>query len=178
MSMVASKFITKQDELNMIIWYYLGHQMCLMDPGWVWTWMSPPKRNTRDLISPSALWQWWNPAIYPWKSLGFRDLNAMAQKKSAHTALAVKACLLGCKTETLNAQVTFVINIAGGPKTISHRAEITLVFSCFLDDFCVSEVKKVWRCNFGSFWEVFGNGKTDLGGFRQRKNGQKWQKQL
>ena len=31
--------------------------------------------------------------------------------KSAHTALAVKACLLGCKTATLNAQVTFV-NIA------------------------------------------------------------------
>ena len=43
--------------------------------------------------------------------------------KSAHTALAVKACLLGCKTATLDAQVTFVIfvNIAvaisalGGP---------------------------------------------------------------
>ena len=47
------------------------------------------------------------------------------------------------------------------------------MLSCFLDDFCVSEVKKVWRWNFGSFWEVSGNGKTDLGGFRQRKNGQK-----
>ena len=32
-------------------------------------------------------------------------------QRSAHTALAVKACLLGCKTATLNAQVTFV-NIA------------------------------------------------------------------
>ena len=28
--------------------------------------------------------------------------------KSAHTALAVKACLLGCNSATLNAQVTFV----------------------------------------------------------------------
>ena len=32
-------------------------------------------------------------------------------KQSAHTALAVKACLLGCNSATLNAQVTFV-NIA------------------------------------------------------------------
>ena len=30
------------------------------------------------------------------------------RQQSAHTALAVKACLLGCKTATLNAQVTFV----------------------------------------------------------------------
>ena len=57
--------------------------------------------------------------------------------------------LIGVQTATLNAQVTFV-NIAvaisalagGRPKTISHRARITLVFSCFLDDFCVSEVKR------------------------------------
>ena len=28
--------------------------------------------------------------------------------KSAHTALAVKACLLGCNSATLNAQVTLV----------------------------------------------------------------------
>ena len=49
--------------------------------------------------------------------------------KSAHTALAVKACLLGCNSATLNAQVTFVyIAVAisalaggGGPLKISHR---------------------------------------------------------
>ena len=49
--------------------------------------------------------------------------------KSAHTALAVKACLLGCNSATLNAQVTFVyIAVAisalaggGGPLKFSHR---------------------------------------------------------
>ena len=50
--------------------------------------------------------------------------------KSAHTALAVKACLLGCNSATLNAQVTFVyIAVAisalagggGGHLKFSHR---------------------------------------------------------
>ena len=53
---------------------------------------------------------------------------AVHRCKSAHTALAVKACLLGCNSATLNAQVTFVyIAVAisalagGGPLKISHR---------------------------------------------------------
>ena len=48
--------------------------------------------------------------------------------------------------------------LAAGAKATSHRARITLVFACFLD---VSVVKKVWRCNVGSFWKVFGIVKTD-----------------
>ena len=63
----------------------------------------------------------------------------MFQLKSAHTALAVKACLLGCNSATLNAQVTFVYiavaisALAGGGATqrISHRASISLVFLHF-----------------------------------------------
>ena len=35
-------------------------------------------------------------------------LRNAEKAKSAHTALAVKACLLGCNSATLNAQVTFV----------------------------------------------------------------------
>ena len=34
--------------------------------------------------------------------------KSFKHEKSAHTALAVKACLLGCNSATLNAQVTFV----------------------------------------------------------------------
>ena len=82
--------------------------------------------------------------------------------KSAHTALAVKACLLGCKTATLNAQVTFV-NIAvaipalaggGATQKISHRALPELVFSYLLADSWVLRSKRVLRLNIGSFWRV------------------------
>ena len=79
--------------------------------------------------------------------------------KSAHTALAVKACLLGGNSNT-KCSMTFV-NIAvaisalaggGGPKTVSHRDQNTVVFSTFFEDFCVSERKRVLKWNFGSFW--------------------------
>ena len=86
------------------------------------------------------------------------------RKKSAHTALAVKACLLGCKTATLNAQVTFV-NIAvaisalagGATQKFSHRASISLVFLRFFDDFLGLEIKMVLKSNFGSFWCLCGS---------------------
>ena len=89
-------------------------------------------------------------------------------KKSAHTALAVKACLLGGNSYT-KCSITFV-NIAvaisalagGGPKTVSHRDQTpktvshrdqnTVVFSTFFEDFWVSERKRVLKWNFGSFW--------------------------
>ena len=84
--------------------------------------------------------------------------------KSAHTALAVKACLLGCNSATLNAQVTFVyIAVAisalagGGPLKFSHPSSAG-VFVIF------------WTI-FGR-WGGFRQPKKDLGGFRQRKNGQ------
>ena len=88
--------------------------------------------------------------------------------KSAHTALAVKACLLGGNSYT-KCSITFV-NIAvaisalagGGPKTVSHRDQTpktvshrdqnTVVFSTFFEDFWVSERKRVLKWNFGSFW--------------------------
>ena len=44
------------------------------------------------------------------------------------------------------------------------------------DDFWALDLKRVLRWNFGSFWGGSGNRKTDLGGFRQRKNGQQWKK--
>ena len=80
------------------------------------------------------------------------------QIKSAHTALAVKACLLGGNSNT-KCSMTFV-NIAvaisalagGGPKTVSHRDQPMVVFSTFFDDFWVSEPKRVLKRNFGSFW--------------------------
>ena len=80
-------------------------------------------------------------------------------EKSAHTALAVKACLLGGNSNT-KCSMTFV-NIAvaisalaggGGPKTISHRDQPLVVFSTFFEDFWVSERKRVLKWNFGSFW--------------------------
>ena len=79
-------------------------------------------------------------------------------RKSAHTALAVKACLLGGNSNT-KCSMTFV-NIAvaisalagGGPKTVSHRDQNTVVFSTFFEDFWVSERKRVLKWNFGSFW--------------------------
>ena len=83
--------------------------------------------------------------------------RATILRKSAHTALAVKACLLGGNSNT-KSSMTFV-NIAvaisalagGGPKTVSHRDQNTVVFSTFFEDFWVSERKRVLNS---------GNGKT------------------
>ena len=83
----------------------------------------------------------------------------LRSNKSAHTALAVKACLLGGNSNT-KCSMTFV-NIAvaisalaggGGPKTVSHRDQNTVVFATFFEDFWVSERKRVLKWNFGSFW--------------------------
>ena len=76
----------------------------------------------------------------------------------------MKACLLACKTATLNAQVTFV-NIAvaisalagGAIQRISHQAPLSLVFSRCFDDFLGLEIKTVLRSNFGSFWCLCGS---------------------
>ena len=76
--------------------------------------------------------------------------------------------LIGVQTVTLNAQVTFVniavaISALAGEVLIFVRPEPGLrwCFRVFWNDLCMSEVEKAWRCNFGSFWEVFGNGRTD-----------------
>ena len=63
----------------------------------------------------------------------------LIKSKSAHTALAVKACLLGCNSATLNAQVTFVYiavaisALAGGgggaPQKFRTETVPLLVFS-------------------------------------------------
>ena len=74
----------------------------------------------------------------------------------------MKACLLECKTATLNAQVTFV-NVAvaisalagGAIQKNSHRALPELVFSYFLADFWVLRSEMVLRWNIGSFWRVW-----------------------
>ena len=81
------------------------------------------------------------------------------RNKSAHTALAVKACLLGGGNSYTKCSITFV-NIAvaisalagGGAKTVSHRDHNSVVFSTFFEDFWVSERKRVLKWNFGSFW--------------------------
>ena len=49
----------------------------------------------------------------------------------------------------------------GGAKTISHRDLVLVVFACFFDNFWVSELKRVLKRNFGSFWSASGKGKTD-----------------
>ena len=78
--------------------------------------------------------------------------------KSAHTALAVKACLLGgnsnskCSMTFVNIAVAISALAGGGPKTVSHRDQNTVVFSTFFEDFWVSERKRVLKWNFGSFW--------------------------
>ena len=90
------------------------------------------------------------------------------------------ACLLGRNSATLNAQVTFVyIAVAisalagGGPfKNFAPKPFLCWCFRNFSDDFWALDLKRVLRWNFGSFWGGSGNRKTDLGGFRQRKNGQ------
>ena len=98
--------------------------------------------------------------------------------KPAHTALAVKACLLGCNSATLNAQVTFVYiavaisALAGGPfKIFAPKPFLCWRFRNFSDDLWALDLKRVLRWNFGSFWggsgnrkttwEASGNGKTD-----------------
>ena len=92
--------------------------------------------------------------------------------KSAHTALAVKACLLGCNSATLNAQVTFVyIAVAisalaggGGPfKIFAPKPFLCWCFRIFSDDFWALDLKRILRWNFGSFWGGSGNRKNGLG---------------
>ena len=101
-------------------------------------------------------------------------------KKSAHTALAVKACLLGCNSATLNAQVTFVyIAVAisalaggGGHLKFSHRNPSSAgVFVIFRTIFGRWIWRGYWDGILGRFggvpatekrtWEASGNGKTD-----------------
>ena len=78
--------------------------------------------------------------------------------KSAHTALAVKACLLGgnshtkCSITCANIAVAISALAGGAPKTVSHRDQHWVMFARFLDDFWMSEVKRVLKWNFKSFW--------------------------
>ena len=96
--------------------------------------------------------------------MALREKNILpknyTKKKSAHTALAVKACLLGGNSNT-KCSMTFV-NIAvaisalagGGPKTVSHRDQNTVVFSTFFEDFGCLSARGYWNGilgHFGSF---------------------------
>ena len=97
--------------------------------------------------------------------------------KSAHTALAVKACLLGCKTATLNAQVTFV-NIAvaiyisalagGGPlKKFRTEPFLSWCFRIFWPIFGCCGLKGYWDGilgRFGGSWDIL---KWNFGSFRR-----------
>ena len=70
--------------------------------------------------------------------------------------------LIGAQTATLNAVAISALAGGGGaktishrdlaPKTISHRDLVLVVFASFFDDFWVSELNRVLKCNFGSFW--------------------------
>ena len=71
--------------------------------------------------------------------------------------------LIGVQTAKLNAQVTFV-NIAVAISPLAGGLSKKLApspYIAFWRIFACRKVKKVRRCNFGSLWEVFGNGKTD-----------------
>ena len=74
--------------------------------------------------------------------------------KSAHTASAVKACLLGgisyikCSMTFVNIAVA-ISALAGGGSLfkISHWVQILVVFSWFFDDFWASELRSVLKWN-------------------------------
>ena len=51
----------------------------------------------------------------------------------------------------VNIAVAISALAGGGPKTVSHRDQNTVVFSTFFEDFWVSERKRVLKWNFGSF---------------------------
>ena len=84
--------------------------------------------------------------------------HAWSSLKSAHTALAVKACLLGgnsntkCSMTFVNTAVAISALAGGGAKNgVAPRPEYG-GFSTFFEDFWVSERKRVLKWNFGSFW--------------------------
>ena len=92
-------------------------------------------------------------------------------KKSAHTALAVKACLLGGNSYT-KCSITFVIvavaisALAGGAKNgFAPRPEFGGVFDIFRGFLGVWAQEGIEM----EFWVI-------LVAFRQWKNGQKWKK--
>ena len=103
--------------------------------------------------------------MYQKKKYQHKKTNRQEERKSAHTALAVKACLLGGNSNT-KCSMTFV-NIAvaisalaggGGKNGFAPRPKFrtetknTVVFSTFFEDFWVSERKMVLKWIFGSFW--------------------------
>ena len=104
------------------------------------------------LISWNGGLMWFDFVLLGWRCWS----NAFS--KSAHTALAVKACLLGGNSNTKCSMIFVNIAVAisalagGAPKTVSHRDQNTVVFSTFFEDFWVSERKRVLKWNFGSFW--------------------------
>ena len=91
---------------------------------------------------------------------GWNQQKSWPSPKSAHTALAVKACLLGCNTATLNAQVTFV-NIAvaisalaggGGPlKKFRTEPFLSWCFRIFWPIFGCCGQRGYWNGILGRF---------------------------
>ena len=126
------------------------------------------RENAKDFWTKGTMWQ----HIWCFKK---------CMSKSAHTALAVKACLLGCNLAILNAQVTFVyIAVAisalagggGGHLKFSHRNPSSAgVFVIYRTIFGRWIWRGYWDGNLGRFggvpatekrtWEASGNGKTD-----------------
>ena len=107
------------------------------------------------------------------------DMSKKDIRKFAYTALAMKACLLGCNSATLNIQVTLlylaiaISALAGGDhlKFSYRNPSFAGVFVFFRTVFG----RWIWRgywdgiwCRFGGVpatekrtWEASGNGKTD-----------------
>ena len=93
-----------------------------------------PRRSCTDMPSET---QGMSHSVMPATRKDITTSCDILKKKSAHTALAVKACLLGGISYT-KCSMTFV-NIAiaisalaggqGGPQKISHRVQILAVFS-------------------------------------------------
>ena len=117
---------------------YVDCRICWIPAGWTWAMAMQ--------------------GVLLWREETLHHLGWSKPYKSAHTALAVKACLLGgnsntkCSMTFVNIAVAIAALAGGGPKTVSHRDQNTVVFSTFFEDFWVSERKRVLKWNFGSFW--------------------------
>ena len=122
-------------------------------------------------------WMHWRrsaPTTHVTKQRVLPTVVDLRSNKSAHTALAVKACLLGGNSNT-KCSMTFV-NIAvaisalagggGAQKRFRTETRIRWCFRHFSRIFGCLSARGYWNGILGSFWVAF----------RQWKNGQKWKK--
>ena len=102
-------------------------------------------------------------SLSDWLSIGLRNCDGGTEQNTKQEIrphrFGGEGVLIGGQNSNTKCSMTFV-NIAvaisalagGGPKTVSHRDQNTVVFSTFFEDFWVSERKRVLKWNFGSFW--------------------------